>query len=191
MIFGYVLLTDWSARDGHPLTAESALKATATTLSPWIVMTAALDPFRTLTREVPTLAYLQSPAPMLYDIALELTLQPEGTAEAVISRTTTTEAAWSAAQMLAQQTCGGCAMTSGDLLGSGTLSGAKKSSLASLIELSWNGAAPFAVPGGTRSFAEDNDTLTLRGAAQGDGFTIGFGACSTKVLPALADPYAR
>ncbi|MES2540606.1 MAG: fumarylacetoacetate hydrolase family protein, partial [Pseudomonadota bacterium] len=84
MIFGYVLLNDWSARDiqaweYQPLGPFQA-KATATTISPWIVMKAALEPFRCSTppREVPLLPHLQEPGPMLYDIALEVALQPEG-----------------------------------------------------------------------------------------------------------------
>jgi fumarylacetoacetase len=79
----------------------------------------------------------------------------------------------------------------GDLLGSGTISGPQKGNRGSLMELSWGGKEPFAITGGTRSFIEDNDTLTLRGHAQGDGYRIGFGACVGQVIPALADPYKR
>ena len=82
-------------------------------------------------------------------------------------------------------------MSVGDLLGSGTISGSEKASYGSLLELSWGGKEPFAISGGSRSFIEDNDTLTLRGAAMGDGYRIGFGACTGKVIPALSDPYAR
>ncbi|MGV8984864.1 MAG: fumarylacetoacetase [Cypionkella sp.] len=197
MIFGYVLLNDWSARDiqaweYQPLGPFQA-KATATTISPWIVMKAALEPFRTSTppREVPLLPHLQEPGPMLYDIALEVALKPEAGAETVISRTNYAGMYYSAAQQLAHHTTSGCPMNTGDLLGSGTISGPDKDSRGSLLELSWGGKEPFTVASGTRSFIEDNDTLTLRGAAKGDGYTIGFGACVGKVIPALADPYAR
>jgi fumarylacetoacetase len=197
MIFGYVLLNDWSARDiqaweYQPLGPFQA-KATATTISPWIVMKAALEPFRVATppREVPLLPHLREPGPMLYDIALEVGLTPEGGAETVISRTNYAEMYYSAAQQLAHHSTCGCPMNVGDLLGSGTISGAEKQSRGSLLELSWGGKEPFPVAGGTRSFIQDNDTLTLRGAARGAGFTIGFGACSGKVLAALPDPYAR
>ena len=197
MIFGYVLLNDWSARDiqaweYQPLGPFQA-KATATTLSPWIVMRAALEPFRASgqPREVALLPYLQEPGPMLYDIALEVALTPEAGAETVISRTTSRELYYSAAQQLAHHASCGCAMSVGDLLGSGTISGPQKSSRGSLLELSWGGKEPFAVAGGTRSFIEDNDTLTLRGQAIGDGYTIGFGDCVGQVIPALADPWAR
>jgi fumarylacetoacetase len=197
MIFGYVLLNDWSARDiqaweYQPLGPFQA-KATATTISPWIVTKAALEPFRVSTpsREVPLLPYLEEREPMLYNIALEVALTPEGGTESVISRTTSAELYYSAAQQLAHHTTSGCAMNVGDLLGSGTISGPTKESRGSLLEISWGGKEPFAIVGGTRSFIEDNDTLTLRGTAQGDGYKIGFGNCTGKVLPALQNPYQR
>ena len=198
MIFGYVLLNDWSARDiqaweYQPLGPFQA-KATATTISPWIVMKAALEPFRVSTpaRERPLLPYLHEPCPMLYDIALEVALRPEGGVETVLSRTNYSEMYYSAPQQLAHHTTSGCAMTTGDLLGSGTISGPTKESRGSLLELSWGGKEPIALKdGGTRTFIEDNDTLTLRGAARGDGYTIGFGDCTGQVIPALTDPYKR
>jgi fumarylacetoacetase len=197
MIFGYVLLNDWSARDiqaweYQPLGPFQA-KATATTISPWIVTRAALEPFRTPTpaREVPLLPHLHEPGPMLYDIALEVALTPEGGTETVIARTNHAEMYYSAAQQLAHHTTSGCPMNVGDLLGSGTISGPNKDSRGSLLELSWGGKEPFAIAGGTRSFIEDHDTLTLRGACRGAGYTIGFGDCVGTVMPALTDPYNR
>ncbi|MEH7828520.1 fumarylacetoacetase [Gemmobacter denitrificans] len=197
MIFGYVLLNDWSARDiqaweYQPLGPFQS-KATATSISPWIVMKAALEPFRVATppREVPLLPHLQEPGPMLYDIALEVALTPEGGAETVISRTSYAEMYYSAAQQLAHHTTSGCAMNTGDLLGSGTISGPTRDSRGSLLELSWGGKEPFPVDGGSRSFIADHDTLTLRGSCKGDGYRIGFGACVGQVLPALANPYER
>lgn len=197
MIFGYVLLNDWSARDiqaweYQPLGPFQS-KATATSISPWIVMKDALEPFRkpTPAREVPLLPHLREPGPMLYDIALEVCLTPEGGAESTISRTNYAEMYYSAPQQLAHHTTCGCPMNVGDLLGSGTISGPDKDSRGSLLELSWGGKEPFPIAGGIRSFIEDNDTLTLRGHAQGQGYRIGFGACVGKVLPALPDPYAE
>lgn len=198
MIFGYVLLNDWSARDiqaweYQPLGPFQA-KATATTISPWIVMKAALEPFRVSTppRELPLLSYLDEPRPLLYDIELEVGLQPEAGTETIISRTNYREMYYSAAQQLAHHTTSGCAMNTGDLLGSGTISGPDRGSRGSMLELSWGGKEPLSLGHGVeRSFIVDNDTLTLRGAAQGDGYKIGFGECVGKVIPALADPYAR
>jgi fumarylacetoacetase len=198
MIFGYVLLNDWSARDiqaweYQPLGPFQA-KATATSISPWIVMKAALEPFRVdcPRREVALLPHLQDTGPMLYDIDLAVTLAPEGKPETVIARTNYREMYYSAAQQLAHHTTSGCPMTPGDLLGSGTISGPDKNSRGSLLELSWGGKEPLTLATGeTRSFLEDGDTLTLRGAAEGDGYRIGFGECSGTILPALTDPYAR
>ena len=189
-IFGYVLLNDWSARDiqaweYQPLGPFQA-KATATTISPWIVTAAALEGFRTSTpeREKELLPYLREPEPMLYDIDLEVGLTPDGGTETVISRTNYNEMYYSAAQQLAHHTTSGCPMRVGDLLGSGTISGPKKANRGSLLELSWGGKEPIDIEGGTRSFIEDGDTLTLRGRAQGDGFRIGFGDCVGQVLAA-------
>ena len=197
-IFGYVLLNDWSARDiqaweYQPLGPFQA-KATATTISPWIVTKAALEPFRTDTpaREVELLDHLKDCGPMLYDIELEVTLAPEGKDETTIARTNYKEMYYSAAQQLAHHTTSGCPMNAGDLLGSGTISGAEKHQRGSLLELSWGGKEPVELDTGeTRTFIEDNDTLTLKGAAKGDDYTIGFGDCVGKVLPALKDPYER
>ena len=197
MIFGYVLLNDWSARDiqaweAQPLGPFQA-KATATSISPWIVMAAALQPFRATGQpsDAPLLPHLQEPQPMLYDIALEAALTPAGGAETVISRTTSRELTYSAAQQLAHHTTCGCPMSVGDLLGSGTISGPERNNRGSLLELAWGGKEPFAMAGGSRSFIEDHDTVTLRGHARGDGYLIGFGDCTGQVIPALSDPYAR
>ncbi|WP_420004157.1 fumarylacetoacetase [Arenibacterium sp. LLYu02] len=197
-IFGYVLLNDWTARDiqaweYQPLGPFQA-KATATSISPWIVTKAALEPFRcdTPAREVTLLDHLKDCGPMLYNIDLEVTLRPEGGEEATIARTNYKEMYYSAAQQLAHHTTSGCPMNAGDLLGSGTISGPEKDERGSLLELSWGGKEPLTLPTGeTRSFIEDGDTLTLKGAAKGDGYTIGFGDCTGTLLPALADPYAR
>lgn len=190
-IFGYVLLNDWSARDiqaweYQPLGPFQA-KATATSISPWIVTRAALEPFRTSTpeRERPLLPYLSEPGPMLYDIDLEVGLTPEGGSESVIARTNYNEMYYSAAQQLCHHTTSGCSMRVGDLLGSGTISGPEKQNRGSMLELSWGGKEPLTLDSGeSRSFIEDGDTLVLRGAAQGDGFKVGFGEVTGKILPA-------
>ena len=196
MIFGYVLLNDWSARDiqaweAQPLGPFQA-KATATTISPWIVMKAALEPFRVPApeRERPLLPYLRAPGPDLYDIDLEVTLTPQGGEEAVLARTNSRELYYSAAQQLAHHTTSGCPMRVGDLLGSGTISGPDRDSRGSLLELSWGGEEPVELPGGTtRSFVEDGDIVTLRGAAHREGYRVGFGACTGHVQSAAPLPH--
>ncbi|MBS8225669.1 fumarylacetoacetase [Vannielia litorea] len=196
MIFGYVLLNDWSARDiqaweYQPLGPFQA-KAFATTISPWIVTTAALEPFRCSTpkREKPLLSYLEEPRPGLFDIKLSASIQPEGAAKAtVFSNTNYSEMYYSAAQQLAHHSTSGCAMNAGDLLGSGTISGPEKSSYGSLLEVTWGGKEPLPLDTGeTRTFIEDGDTLTLAGHCEGDGYRVGFGECTGKILPAIAWP---
>lgn len=189
-IFGYVLLNDWSARDiqaweYQPLGPFQA-KATATSISPWIVTKAALEPFRCMTppRDKELLPHLRDTGPMLYDIPLSIELNGE-----TIAQTNYKEMYYSAAQQLAHHTTSGCPMRVGDLLGSGTISGPERENRGSLLELSWGGKEPFHTASGRRSFIEDGDTLTLRGAAQSDGYQIGFGKCIGTVLPAFDDPF--
>ncbi len=193
MIFGYVLLNDWSARDiqaweYQPLGPFQA-KATATSISPWIVTKAALEPFHTSTplREKPLLPHLREPGPMLYDIDLAVTMQPKSAAKATtIARTNYSQMYYSAAQQLAHHATSGCPMNVGDLLGSGTISGPDRDARGSLLELSWGGKEPITLDTGeTRTFIEDGDTLSLTGAALGDGYRIGFGECTGKVIPAM------
>lgn len=197
-IFGYVLLNDWSARDiqaweYQPLGPFQA-KATATSISPWIVTKAALEPFRTNTpeREVALLEHLKDTGPMLYDIDLSVSLAPAGKDATTIARTNYNQMYYSAAQQLAHHSTSGCPMNVGDLLGSGTISGPTKPERGSLLELSWGGKEPLTLDtGDTRSFLEDGDTLTLAGHAKGNGYRIGFGTCAGTILPALKNPYER
>ena len=195
MIFGYVLLNDWSARDIQPWEYQPLgpfqAKAFATTISPWIVTRAALEPFRTATpeREKTLLPYLQEPGPLLYDIDLSVSMAPEGGDPVVICETNYSEMYYSAAQQLAHHASSGCAMTPGDLLGSGTISGKEKHQFGSLQEITWGGKETFELSDGqTRTFVEDGDTLTLSGHAQGNGYRIGFGDCLGRILPAPEYP---
>jgi fumarylacetoacetase len=196
LIFGYVLLNDWSARDVQaweyqPLGPFQA-KAFATSIGAWVVPKAALEPFRVATppRERPLLPYLNEPRPMLYDISLDVKLQPQGAARATtISRTNYREMYYSAAQQIAHHAVSGCKMEVGDLLGSGTISGSDKDSRGSLLELCWGGAEPIRLDTGeTRTFLEDGDTVTISGYAQGEGYRIGFGECVGQILPAPPEP---
>jgi fumarylacetoacetase len=192
MIFGYVLLNDWSARDiqaweYQPLGPFQS-KVFATSISPWVVTRAALQTFRVSTpaREKELLPYLREAAPLLYDIELQVLMQPHGAEEATpISATNYCNMYYSAAQQLAHHAVGGCKMNTGDLLGSGTISGPERSGFGSLLEITWGGKEPLTLAGGqTRTFIEDGDTLVLTGHAQGEDYRIGFGACAGTILPA-------
>ncbi len=153
---------------------------------------AALEEFRAPTpeREKELLPYLDGSKDGLYDIELQVLMQPEGADKAsVVGETNYTRMYYSAAEQLCHHAIGGCAMNVGDLLGSGTISGPTKTEYGSLMEMSWAGREPFTLDTGeTRTFIEDGDTLTLRGAAKGDGFQIGFGDCVGQILPAVSWP---
>ncbi len=202
-VFGYCLLNDWSARDVQaweyqPL-GPFLGKNFATTVSPWVVTAEALAPFRTTAFKRPE----GDPAPLPYladaddqahgglDITLEAYFLTEamrrtGSAPARITQTSFALIYWTVAQMIAHHTCNGCNLTTGDLLGSGTVSGPDKSSWGSLLELSARGREPLTLPGGEkRGFIEDGDEIIFRGFCSRDGFTrIGFGECRAQVLPA-------
>lgn len=191
-IFGYVLLNDWSARDiqaweTHPLGPFQG-KAFGTSISPWIVTRAALEPFRTEgpQRDRTLLPYLAESQPMLYDIPLEAEIRPAAQGRGtVITRSNFSNLYYSPAQLLAQHACGGCRMETGDLLGTGTISGVERQSWASLLELSSGGKeAIMLTTGETRRFLEDGDTITIRAWAQREALRIGFGECAGTILQA-------
>ena len=192
-IFGMVLLNDWCARDIQqweyvPLGPFNA-KTFATTISPWIVTLDALEPFRVAqpVQEPAPLAYLRHEGRHTFDITLEVTLRPQQAKRAsTIARTNFRHMYWTMAQQLAHHTVSGCNTRVGDLMGSGTISGPTDDSFGSLLELTWNGNKPLELnEGGTRSFIEDGDELTLLGWCQGDGYRVGFGACAGEIVPAL------
>ncbi|WP_375157715.1 fumarylacetoacetase [Bradyrhizobium sp. RDT46] len=192
MIFGFVLLNDWSARDIQqweyvPLGPFLA-KAFATSISPWVVTREALEPFRLKgpEQEPVPLDYLKQSKPQNYDVELDVSLRAAGAnAPASISRTNFKYMYWSSVQQLMHHASSGCAMNVGDLLGSGTISGPEKNQRGSLLEISWNGTEPVELPGGARrSFLEDGDSLVMRGWCQGNGYRVGFGEVEGTILPA-------
>ena len=196
MIFGFVLLNDWSARDiqaweYQPLGPFLA-KAFATTISPWVVTREALEPFRVATpdQDPAPLPYLRQSRLQNYDVTLDVTLQTaKMTSPKQISRSNFKYMYWSSLQQLMHHGSTGCAMSIGDLLGTGTISGNDKSAYGSLLELSWNGTQPLELgEGETLSFLEDGDQLSFHGYAQGDGYRIGFGEAAGTILPALPVP---
>jgi fumarylacetoacetase len=192
MIFGFVLLNDWSARDIQqweyvPLGPFQA-KAFATSISPWIVTREALEPFRLHgpKQDPVPLPYLKQTKPNNYDMELEVGLRATPMNEPQsICHTNFKYMYWSSVQQLVHHASSGCAMNVGDLLGSGTISGPEKSQRGSLLEISWNGTEPAELAGGIkRSFLEDGDSLVMRGWCRGDGYRVGFGEVEGTILPA-------
>jgi fumarylacetoacetase len=200
-VFGMVLLNDWSARDiqaweYQPLGPFLA-KSFATTLSPWVVTLEALEPYRC--PAYPRGADDPKPLPYLlddtdqreggYDVQVEMHLRtPAMKTGARLSRASFRDSYWTLAQMVAHQSSNGCNLQPGDLLGSGTLSGATPDSLGSMMELTQAGRQPLALPGGeARSFLEDGDEVILRAHCARQGFaTLGFGEAAGRVAPALS-----
>ncbi|MFZ4633121.1 MAG: fumarylacetoacetase [Saprospiraceae bacterium] len=188
-IFGLLLFNDWSARDiqrweYQPL-GPFLGKNFGSSVSPWIVPLEALKPFRVKgpKQDPPPLDYLKYAKAANYDIRLEVGLQPEGHAESVICRSNTKNLYWSMVQQLAHHTVNGCNVRVGDLMASGTISGPQPDSYGSMLELSWGGQKPIALPGGqTRSFIEDGDTVTMRAWAEKDGLRVGFGEVTGKII---------
>lgn len=199
-VFGVMLLNDWSARDiqtweYQPL-GPFLGKSFATTLSPWVVTMEALEPFRC--PAYPRAAGDPRPLPYLhdeedereggYDIGMEMYLRtPRMKSAARLSRASFRDSYWTLAQIVAHQSSNGCDLRAGDLLGSGTISGATAESFGSLMELSQAGRQPLALPDGqTRTFLEDGDEVVLRGRCAREGFaSIGFGEAAGRVRPAL------
>ena len=191
-IFGMVLVNDWSARDiqtweYQPLGPFLA-KNFATSISPWVVTLDALEPFKTNgpKQEPEPLPYLQSKGDCAYDINLEVSLKTEELKQHfIISRSNFKYMYWNICQQLAHHTVNGCNTKPGDLMASGTISGPTPDSYGSMLELTWRGENPIKLPDGEeRKFLQDGDTLTISGYCQGDGYKIGFGEVTGKILPA-------
>lgn len=189
-IFGMVLFNDWSARDIQkweyvPL-GPFLGKSFASSVSPWVVTLEALEAFRVPGPEQnpPVLPYLNYMGNKNLDIALEVSIQPEGTPETVVSRSNFKYMYWNMAQQLTHHTINGCNVNIGDMMASGTISGKSEDSYGSMLELSWSGTKPLKMSDGTeRSFINDNDTVIMRGHAEKDGVRVGFGEVRAQVLP--------
>lgn len=191
-IFGMVLLNDWSARDIQkweyvPLGPFLA-KNFASSISPWIVTMDALEPFRCASpKQEPTpLPYLQQSGDHAFDINLEVAIAPEKVEELVISKTNLKYMYWTMSQQLAHHTINGCRINSGDMMGSGTISGPTEDSFGSMLELTWGGKNPIKMNDGSeRKFINDGDTVIMRGYCQNDEIRIGFGEVSSRLLPPI------
>jgi fumarylacetoacetase len=184
-VFGVVLVNDWSARDIQaweyvPL-GPFLGKSFATSVSPWVVPLEALDAARVAQppQDPAPLGYLRTDEDWGLDLELEIAVNGS-----VVSRPPFAGMYWTVAQQLAHMTVNGASLRTGDLFASGTVSGPERDQRGSLIELSWNGAEPVALPGGsTRTFLEDGDTVTIA-AHTGRGPRLGFGAVTGTILPA-------
>ncbi len=191
-IFGMVLLNDWSARDIQkweyvPL-GPFLGKSFATSISPWVVPMDALEPFRVTgpTQTPKVLPYLETNAPSAYDIKLEAYIQSEKMSEPMrLTATNFRYMYWNMFQQLAHHTVNGTALRTGDLCGSGTISGPSEDSRGSMLEICWKGTKPITLPDGSqRKFFADGDTVSIKGWCEGDGYRVGFGDVRSKILPA-------
>ncbi len=187
-MFGACLVNDWSARDiqgweSQPL-GPFLGKSFGTTISPWIVPLAALEPARVRPPSLSTdlASYLADSGDWGLDIALEIRINGH-----VVSRPPYSTMHWSPAQMLAHLTVNGASLRTGDLYASGTISGPDPDQRGSLIELAWAGQEPLALPdGSSRGWLEDGDEVVITATAAGqDGARIGFGDAHGQIVPAL------
>ena len=191
-ILGLVLFNDWSARDIQaweyvPL-GPFLGKNFASSMSPWVVLLDALEPFRVASpvQDPPVLPYLRQGPEHHFDIHLEVAITPKNDAENVVCRSNLKHLYWSMAQQLAHHTVNGCNVRSGDLMASGTISGDEPGSFGSMLELAWKGTKPLVLSNGTeRKFIADGDSVILRGHGLANGVRIGFGEVRGEVLPAV------
>ncbi|MGW2422291.1 fumarylacetoacetase [Streptomyces sp. NPDC001709] len=187
-VFGLCLLNDWSARDIQaweyvPL-GPFLGKSFATSVSAWITPLEALEHARVAPpeRTHPLLPYLDDSAPGIepggYDLRISVAINGH-----VVSEPPFSTMYWTAAQQLAHMTVNGASLRTGDLYGSGTVSGPEERQRGSLLELTWNGRDPLDLPDGKRTFLEDGDVVTLSAWAPGaDGRRVGLGEVSGRVV---------
>lgn len=201
-VFGLSLLNDWSARDVQsweyqPL-GPFLGKSFATSVGAWVVPMEALEPYRVPGRERDAgdpklLGYLDGPADKAgFDVRLEVWLstermRAEGMEPERLSRGNLRGLYWSFGQMIAHHTSNGCNLMVGDLIASGTVSGAKDGSQGCLLEMTWRGAEPLQLANGeVRGFLEDGDEVILRAVCEREGLPrVSFGECRGRVLPAV------
>ena len=189
LIFGYVLLNDWSARDiqsweYQPL-GPFLSKSFGTSISPWIITPEALEPFKTKTpeRKFKLLPHFEDDKAFVFDISLNVTLIEEDGAQTKITETNSKELYYSTVQQVIHHASAGSGLSTGDLMGSGTISGTEEGSFGCMLELSWGGKEKIVLNSGNkRDFLKDNDIIVFSGSAMEDNFTIGFGSCSGRIV---------
>ncbi|MEE1751800.1 fumarylacetoacetase [Streptomyces sp. SP18CS02] len=187
-VFGLSLLNDWSARDLQaweyvPL-GPFLGKSFATSVSAWVTPLEALDAARVdpPARDFPLLPYLDDAAdeePGGFDVRITVRINGE-----VVSEPPFATMYWTAAQQLAHMTVNGASLRTGDLFGSGTVSGPEVHQRGSLLELTWNGQEPLELTDGKRAFLQDGDEVTLTAWAPGpDGMKVGLGEVTGRIVP--------
>jgi fumarylacetoacetase len=190
-IFGMCIMNDWSARDIQkweyvPL-GPFLGKNFATSISPWVVTLDALEPFRVAApkQDPKVLDYLARKEDWAVDLKLAFGIQtPNMDKPEYISHTNFKYMYWDIAQQLTHHSINGCAMNTGDLYGSGTISGPTADSYGSMIEMTEGGKNPIKLSDGTeRVFLKDGDTAVITGFCQADGYRVGFGSVSGKIFP--------
>lgn len=190
-IFGLALFNDLSARDIQkweyvPLGPFLA-KNFGSAMSPWIVTLEALEPFRVegYEQDPEVLDYLKYHGKKNYNIDLEVSIKIPSGEEKTVCHSNFKYMYWNMCQQLAHQTVTGCNINVGDLYASGTISGPDESQFGSMLEISWRGTKPVAMPDGSeRKFIQDGDTIIMRGHGVKNGVRLGFGECVTPILPA-------
>ncbi|MEU0396368.1 fumarylacetoacetase [Streptomyces sp. NPDC006208] len=187
-VFGLFLLNDWSARDIQaweyvPL-GPFLGKSFATSVSAWVTPLEALDAARTVppARDVDLLPYLDDSAdeePGGFDVRITVSINGQVVAEPPFATMY-----WTAAQQLAHMTVNGASLRTGDVFGSGTVSGPEVHQRGSLLELTWNGRDALELPDGKRTFLEDGDVVTMTAWAPGpDGVRVGLGEVTGRIAP--------
>lgn len=190
-IFGMVLLNDWSARDTQkwesyflgPFLSKNCI----TTISPWIVTMEALEEFKTDNfKQDPTpLKYLLHDIKYNFDINLNASVRGQKLQLThSICNTNYKYMYWTPLQQIAHHTINGCNLQPGDLLSSGTVSGPEEEQCACLTERTRGGKIFVDLGERKLKFFEDGDEVTLSGFCQGNGYRVGFGNCSSQILPA-------
>lgn len=165
-------------------------KSFATSISPWVVLIEALEPFRALplsrTTEIPLHTYLQEREQYsVYNIDLSVSLTTPCGAMHTLSKTSSSNLLFSFPQLLAHHSITGCPLRTGDLVGTGTISGTDAESLGSLLEVTKNGTSSLVLQDdGERVFLEDGDEVVIEGYC---GRGVGFGSVCGLVLPAWPD----
>jgi fumarylacetoacetase len=194
-----VLMNDWSARDiqaweYQPLGPVHS-KNFGTTISPWVVLMDALEPFAThgIPSETKPLPYLdEKKRESHFDIDLKVNITTHEGKTTTVSEVSSKNLLFSFPQMLAHHTIGGCPFNVGDLLGSGTISGRAEDEKGCLLEMSGNGEKEIKLAGGEkRVYLADYDEVAFSGVCGSEpGAFVGFGECSGTLEPAAELKFA-